>query len=53
VIWDVKLAGGESVINEKVDADQYIVMDGVMSFRVAGKIVFSVGVNRLISVRPR
>lgn len=53
MIYEVKLAGSGSVISEKVEADHWSIIDGVLSFWHGRKNIFSVGVNRLISVRPR
>jgi hypothetical protein len=53
VIYDIKLAGGESVISEALEADRMTIMDGILEFWRGGKCIFYVGVNRLISVRPR
>ena len=52
MIYDVKLAGSGSVISEKVSADNVYLANGVFEFWLAGKIVFYVGIHRLISVRP-
>jgi hypothetical protein len=52
VIYDVKLAGAESVITEKVSADHTYLANGVFEFWREGEIVLYVGVHRLISVRP-
>jgi hypothetical protein len=46
------MAGPESVIAEKVSADNVYLANGVFEFWLAGKIVLYVGVHRLISVRP-
>jgi hypothetical protein len=53
VIYDVKLAGGESVIGEVIEAERMMILDGILEFWRDGKCIFYVGVNRLISVRPR
>jgi hypothetical protein len=51
-VYEVKMAGPESVIAEKVSADNVYLANGVFEFWLAGKIVLYVGVHRLISVRP-
>lgn len=50
--WVVKLAGVESVITEKVKADSFTVIDGVVTFKRARERVLVVGVPRLISIKP-
>jgi hypothetical protein len=52
-IYDVKMAGSGSVIAEKVSADNVYLANGVFEFWLAGTIVLYVGVNRLISARPK
>lgn len=52
-IYDVKLAGGESVICHSIDAESLRILDGLLEFWQDGKCIFWAGINRLISVRPR
>lgn len=50
----IKMAGAGTVISEKVDADSFLIQDGLIAFRQTGvpAPVFMVGVSRLISVKP-
>ena len=52
MIWLVKLAGSESVITERVDADSFVVIDGTVTFKKARERVLVVGIPRLISIKP-
>ena len=51
--YDVKIAGSGSVISEKLEADSIRCIDGLLEFWLKGVCIFYVGVNRLISARPR